>query len=99
MSAECLRPKAERALRGASARRIERDERIEQERHVIARDIEIALIDVGHIGQYVEVLNLRTIGIVHHAPVLPVRDPENLVERFALRKLDDRVIELLAADK
>ncbi len=65
MSTQGLRPQAEGALRRAAARGVQRDIRIQQERHVVAGDVEIALVNVGNVGQRVEILNLRGVGIVH----------------------------------
>src|SRR4029077_12697412 len=64
MSAERLRPEAESTLRGAAARGVKRDERMEQERDIVAGDVEVALVHVSDMGQGVEVLNLRSVGIV-----------------------------------
>ena len=64
-----LRPEAEGAQRRATARRVERNERIEQERDVVARDIEIALVSLGHPRQRIEVLDGGAFGIVDHLAV------------------------------
>ena len=55
MSAQRLRPQAERALRRTSARGVERDVGVQQERHVVARDIEVALVDFGDVGQSIQI--------------------------------------------
>ena len=99
---ERLGPEAERALRRASARRIQRDERMQQERHVVLGDVQIAGVDLGGPGHLVELLggDLRAIRIVlDHAVRVLVADAEDLVQRLALGKLDDGEVELAAADE
>ena len=49
-----LRPQTERAERGTSARRIERDIRMEQKRNVVVLDGEIAFVDLCGERQSVE---------------------------------------------
>ena len=46
-------------MRRAAARGVQRDERIQQERDVVARDVEIALVDLGDPGQLVQILDGR----------------------------------------
>src|SRR6185369_11169541 len=65
VSAECLRPEAEGALGGASAGAIQGDERMKQERYVVATDIEIARVDFSDVRQRIEVadgLRIRIVG-------------------------------------
>ena len=99
MPAERLRPQAERALRRAAARGVERDERIQQERHVVPGDVEIALVDVSDVRQRVEILNLRRVRIVDDLAVLQEGNSGNLFQRLAVGEVDDRVVEFLAADE
>ncbi len=66
MSAERLRPQAERTLRWAAAGAVKRNERVQQERHVVARYIEIALVNIGDMGQGIKVLNLRAVWSMNH---------------------------------
>ena len=56
MSAERLRPQAEGALRGTSAGRVQRDVRMEQERNVVTAYVQVALVNVSHVRQSVEIL-------------------------------------------
>ena len=72
---------------------------MQQEGHVVARHVHVALVDLGGPGHRVQVFDLRAVGVVDDLAVLLVADAEDLVERLALRKLDDRVIELAAADE
>ena len=51
-------------MRRAAARGVERNERIQQERDVVARDVQIALVDLGDPGQRVQVLDGRAFGVV-----------------------------------
>ena len=62
---------------------------MQQERNVVLRDIQVALVDVGDPGQRVEILDLRAVGIVHDLAVLAVADAENLFERLAVGEFDD----------
>ena len=100
VSAERLRPQAEGALRRTAARGVERDERIEQERHVVAARIDVALVNVDHIGQRVEVGHRRTVGIVNHRAIgTAIGGAQNFAERLAVGVLDGRVVELAAHDE
>ena len=72
---------------------------MEQEGHVIARHVDVALVDLGRPGHGVKVFNLRAVGIVNDLAVFLVADAEDLVQRLALRELDDRIVELAAADE
>src|ERR1700726_4567447 len=47
-------------------------------------------------GQGIQVLKLRPVGIMPNRSILPVRSPENLVDRLAVGKFLHRVIEFLA---
>ena len=91
-----LRPQAEGAERRAAARGVERNERVEQERNVVARDIEIALVDLGDPGQRIEVFDGGAFGIVDDLAVLAEADAGQFFERLALGVIDDLVIELAA---
>src|SRR5665213_2375776 len=93
MSAQRLRPQAEGALRRAAARGVERDERMQQEGHGVARHVHVALVDFGGPRHRVEVFDLRAVGVVDDLSVQLVADSENLAERLALGKLDNGVIE------
>ena len=100
MSAERLRPQAERALRRAAARGVQRHERIEQERHVVAAGIDVALVDVHHVRQSVEILNRGTVRIVNDLSIrAAIGDAENLAQRLAVGKFHGRVVELAPHDK
>jgi hypothetical protein len=68
VSAERLRPQAEGALRRAAARGVERDVGMQQEGHVVARHVHVALVDLGGPGHRVQVFDLRAVGIVTILP-------------------------------
>ena len=97
VSAERLRPEAEGALRRASARRVERNKRVEQERHVVAANVQVAPVNVGHVRQSVQILDGRPVGIMHDLAILAIGNAENIFDRLALRVFDDGVVEFLAA--
>src|SRR5581483_10747940 len=84
MSAEGLWPQAKRTLGWTSAGGVQRDIRMQQKRHVVARHIEVSLVNVGYVRQGVEVLNLRRIRIVHGLPVFQIRDSRNLIQRLSV---------------
>ena len=94
-----LRPQAERAHRRASARSVERKERIQQERDVVARDVQIALVDFRDPGQRVQILDDRPFGIVDDLAVLAIADARQFLERRALGVGDDLMIELAPHDE
>ena len=100
VAGERLRPEAEGALRRAAAGGVERDVGVQQERHVVAGDVHVALVDLGGPGHRVEVFDLRAVGIVLDDAVgVLVADAENFVERLAVGELDDGEVELAAADE
>ena len=94
-----LRPQAERTHRRASARSVERDERIQQERNVVAPEIEIALVDLRDPRQLVQILDEAAFGIVDDLAVLAVADAGDLGQRRALGVSGDLMIELTADDE
>jgi len=100
VAGEGLGPEAEGALRRAAAGGVERDVRVQQERHVVAGDVHVALVDLGGPGHGVQILDLRTIGIVlDDAAGVLVGDAEDLIQRLAVGVLDDGEVELAAADE
>ena len=70
-----------------------------QKRNVITRHIQITRINFSHVRQSVEILDLWAIRIVQDLAILPIRGAKNLVQRFALGKLYDRIVELAPAYK
>src|SRR5207248_10190314 len=72
---------------------------MQQERHVVAADIQITPIYVRHVRQGIEILNLWWIGVVHDRAILAVRNSENFFQRLALCVLDNGVVKFLAADE
>src|ERR1035441_1298988 len=66
VAAQRLRPQAEGALRRAAARGIERHKRVQQERHVVLGDVEVASVNLSGPGHLVELFggNLRPVGVV-----------------------------------
>src|ERR1700675_4083466 len=70
---------------------------MQQEGHVVARDVQIALVNVGYVGQGIEILNLRPVGSMHALTMFQIRNAQNFLERLALCILHDRVVEFLAS--
>src|SRR5262249_46027414 len=89
----------EGALRRAAARAVERHVGMEQERNVVAARVEIALVNVNHVGKQIEIGEVGSVRGVHHLAVLPVGDAQHLVERLAVSKLYNRKIELAPGDE
>ena len=71
-----------------------RDEGVQQERHVVARDVEIALVDLGHPGQRIQVLDGRAFGVVDDGAVLAETHAGQIFERLAVGVVHDLAIEL-----
>ncbi len=87
-------------MRRAAARGVQRNEGIEQERHVITAGIDITLVDIDHIGQRIEIGDRRTVRVVHDRPIgTAIRDAQNFVQRLAVGVLDRGVIEFPAHDE
>ena len=91
-----LRPQAESAHRRAAARGVERNERIQQERDVVAGDVQIALVDLRHPGQLVQIFDHAAFRIVDDAAVLAEADAGQFFERLALGEIGNLIIELAA---
>jgi len=64
VAGESLGPEAEGALRRAAARGVERDVRMQQERHVVASDVHVALVDFRGPRHGIEIFDLRTVRVV-----------------------------------
>ena len=96
MSAQSLRPQAERALRRTAARGVKRDVGVQQERHVVTGHVEIALVNVGDVRKRIQILNLRRIRIVHDLAVLQEGNAGNVFQRLAFGVVDHGVIKLFA---
>ena len=99
MSAESLRPEAEGALGGASAGAIQGDERVKQERYVVATDVEIARVDFSDVRQRIEVADGLGIRIVGDDAVLSIADAWDFFERLTVGEVHYGVVEFLAHDE
>jgi hypothetical protein len=76
---------------------------MEQERNIVLSDIKVAVVDLGGPRHVIELLggDLGTVGVVENLAggwVL-MADAEDLVEGLAVGILDDREVELTAADE
>ena len=60
-----LRPQAESTHGRTSARRVKRNKRIQQKRHVVAPEIQIALVDFGDPGKLIQILDHSAFRIVN----------------------------------
>ena len=71
---------------------------MQQERHVVALDFQIALVNVCGKRQRVQLfrVQLRTFGVVNDLAVFAIADARNLAERLSVRVIHHRVIELSA---
>ena len=96
MPLDGLRPQAEGAAREAAAARVEGEIRVESLADLIVLDAQVALVDVGHVGQRVHVHGHRTVLRVDDAATLTVAETIDLLEAPALGDLLDRVVELAA---
>ena len=74
-----LRPEAEGTHGGAAARGVKGDEGVQQERNVIAPDIEIALVDLGDPRQRIQIIDGRRLRIVNDTSVQAVAEDRKSV--------------------
>src|SRR5947207_9988446 len=96
MSAGGLRPETEGALGRAAGGRVQRNVWMKQEGNVVTADVQVSVINVGHVRQGIQVLQLRAISGVCDPAIFPIRDSQNVFESFALGKLFYGVIKFLA---
>src|SRR6185312_13390411 len=87
------------ALGGAAAGAVESNVGMEQEWDVVLRDVQVTLVDIGHPGHGIKILDLRPVGIVDDLTVFAVADAEDLIERLSVGELDDGEVELAAANE
>src|SRR5882724_180607 len=99
MPTEQLRPQTEGALCRAATRCIEREVRIEQERNVVLADVEVALVNVDHVGKGIQVLDRWTIWIVNALSVFQVRNSRDVGQQLPIRKLYRREVKFPAHDE
>ena len=95
MAGNGLRPHTEGAHRRAAARGVEGNERVQQKRHVVVFDLQVALVDVGGEGQRVELcgVKLRTRRVVNDLAVFAKADAEDFARtacRGRIRPRNDR---------
>src|SRR5436305_13973234 len=96
MSAGGLRPETERALGRAAVGRVQRYVWMKKEGNVVTADVQVSLINVSHVRQQIQVLQLRAISRVCDPAIFPIRNSQNVFESFALGKLFYGVIKFLA---
>ena len=69
---------------------------MKQEGNVVTADVQVSLINVSHVRQRIQVLQLRAISRVCDPAIFPIRNSQNVFESFALGKLFYGVIKFLA---
>src|ERR1700751_3745039 len=101
MPRESLRPQAEGAESRTTARGVEGNERMQQERHAVFLDGKVALVYVGRKRKRIKLFRLqqRTGRIVNYFSVFDVADVRNSRNRLAVRIVHDGVIEFSAHDE
>src|SRR5882724_5967905 len=99
MPTEQLRPQTEGALCRASARRIEGQVWIEEERNVVLAHIEVALVNVDHVGKGIQVLDGGTVWIVNALSIFQERDSRDIGQRLPIGKLYSRKVKFPAHDE
>src|SRR5580698_1565832 len=76
---------------------------MEQERNIVFSDIKVAVVDLGGPRHVIELLggDLGAVGVVENLAggLVFIADTEDLVEGLAVGILDDREVELAAADE
>src|ERR1019366_10277360 len=86
----------ESAHRGATARSVHRDKRIQQERNVVIRDIEVPLVGPGNPRKRVEIFDGWSFRIVDNNAVFAETCARNFFQWLTIRVIDNLVIELAA---
>src|SRR5467141_3003884 len=101
MSRNRLRPHTEGAERRASARGVKRYVRMQQERHVVAFDFQVTLVDVRGERQRVQFFGVQlwAFRVVHDLSVFAVAHAQNFAQRFPVRVFHHRVVALSAGHK
>src|SRR5580704_12140692 len=94
MAGVSLRPQAEGAHSRAAPSRVKRDIWIQQEGNIVAVKIEVPVVDLGHPGELVQVLDHTAFGIVNNRSVLAVTDPGEFGKRSSVGEVGDLIIEL-----
>ena len=96
-----LRPQAESAESRATARGVEGNERVQQERHIVFFDGQIALVDIGRKRKRIEFFGLqqRTRRIVNDLAILDVADVCDFRDGLAVCVVHNGVIEFSAHDE
>src|SRR5262249_21774447 len=99
VSADGLRPQAERAFSGTAAAGVQTHIRMEQVTDEVLFDLQIALIDIGDPRKGSHVSDHFALGVVFALPfAIPIRQPRNGVQRSPFSYFLTRKIKLLAAD-
>jgi hypothetical protein len=64
-----------------------------------SRDVEITLVDVGDVGERIQVFNGRRIRVVDGDTILSIRNAQDCFWRAAVGKFHNRIIEFLPTDE
>ena len=100
VSADRVRPEAERALRNAAAAGVPRDVRMQQVAIIVLADVEKFVVRREHARHRIPIGDVGALGVLHDRSVrIAVGQPDDRVPRPAFRKLQARVVEVVATDE
>src|ERR1700722_3570867 len=101
MAGNRLGPHAESAQRRTAAGSIKGHVRIQEERYVVALNLQVALVNICGEGQRVEFRGVQLLArrSVDDLAVFAIADAHDFAERFAMRVFDNGMVEFTAGDK
>ena len=70
-----------------------------QKWNIVAPQVEIAMIDIGDVGQGIQILNLRPVRIVHHRAISSEKRFPEYRRAACLARTRHRIVEFFAADE
>src|SRR5262249_36927784 len=92
-----LRPQAKRAERRTTPSSVKRYVWMQEERHVVSRYVEVALVDWSHPWQLVKILDLWARGIMNYPAIVAIAYSPYVTERFAGGEFGYSVVEFLVS--
>src|SRR5689334_20067076 len=99
MSAQGLWPQAEGALCRATTSRIQRYVWMQEKWYGVAGHVQVALVHIGDVRKSIQILYLRTVGVMHEPAVLAIRNAKDFFQRFSVRVLDHGVVEFFSSEE